>query len=93
MEFFIIVFNGTQLHHTAIFGLPWWLHSLGIVSLLNFRHWEIRGEALSNIGLVLVVHCLINDDVHLIDKDTVSWHTITLLNVNDVTNDKIFQLD
>lgn len=40
-----------------------------------------------------MVHGLVNHNVHLVNEDAVSWHAITLLNVNDVTDDEIFELD
>ena len=35
------------------------------------------------------VHTLINSDVHFFNEDAVSWHTITLVDIHDVSNNKI----
>lgn len=37
-----------------------------------------------------MVHRLINSDAHFLNKDTIGWHAITLLNVDDVTDDEVF---
>lgn len=35
------------------------------------------------------VHALVNGDVHLLNKNAVSWDSVALLNVDDISNDQV----
>lgn len=64
---------------------------IGKLSLeLLFLFRVLNGEAFCHICQILMVHRLINSDAHLLNQDAIGWHAITLLNVDDVADDEIF---
>ena len=49
------------------------------LTLLLFNIWWLIWE----------VDLLINGDVHLFNQDTISWNSISLLNIYNISNDEI----
>lgn len=54
---------------------------------------KCNGQTLRHFGAVLMVHGLVDGDVHFLDQNGVSWDTITLLHVDDVANNKVLDPD
>jgi len=48
---------------------------------------DLLGHIFLLIGLI--VHALVNGDIHLLDKKAISWNSITLLDVDDISNNKV----
>ena len=51
-------------------------------------HSKIHRLLLLNDWLFLVIHALVNGDVHLVDQDAISRHAITLVNINNISNNE-----
>ena len=45
------------------------------------------------LGILWVIHTLVNRDVHLLNKDAVSRDSVPLLNVDNISNDKVSNFD
>lgn len=77
----------SRWHHAGCFEKAF-LH-LKILFLLS----EGNGQTLFDFGAVLMVHGLVDGDVHFLDQNGVSWDAITLLHVDDVANNKVLDPD
>jgi len=51
-------------------------------------HAKVYGLLLLNDWLFLVVHALVNCDVHFVNEDAISWHTISLVNIHNISNNE-----
>jgi hypothetical protein len=50
----------------------------------------LEGFLFGNLAVPGVVHALVNDQVHLFEQKAVCWDTISLLEVDDIANNYIF---
>ena len=50
-------------------------------------------ETLADDTLIFVVHGLVHRNIHLFNQDAVSRYSVTLLNMDDVANNKVIQFD
>ena len=56
--------------------------------------WSIEdGLLLLFVGLAWKVHALIHSDVHLLNKDAIRRDPVTLLDVYNISNDKVSDLN
>lgn len=66
---------------------------INILSFLLIFLLELLRDVLFNADVIAMVHSFICCDVHFLNKNAVSRDTVSLLNMNDVTNNKILNSD
>lgn len=61
-----------------------WLVEVGVV---------LQGLLFGDLAVSGIVHALVNHHVHLFEQKAVCWDTISLLQVDDIANNKISNLN
>ena len=61
---------------------------VNLILIFAVEYGAFLKDVLFLVAVVIeVVNALVNSNIHLFNQNAISWHSVALININDVSND------